>query len=126
MKRFGILVGGSVLFWFLLALPAHRIWGDSALVFSGAAILLCLIPTALTLLWGRWALGQSPEQQLLMVLGGTGVRMFFVLAGGLLLYLLVPYFQKQQSFWVWVLVSYLFTLALDTALVLSGKQTVTN
>jgi hypothetical protein len=123
MRRLGILVGGSLLFWLLTALPARHIWGDRAIAFSGVAISLCVVPTALTLLWSRWALAQGPEQQLVMVLGGTGVRMFFVLAGGLLLYLLVPYFQNQQSFWVWVLVSYLFTLALEMTLMLSqGPQ----
>jgi hypothetical protein len=55
-------------------------------------------------------------------LGGTGVRMFFVLAGALLLYFLVPYFQNQKTFWMWVLISYLFTLALEMTLILSPAQ----
>src|SRR5262249_60056255 len=111
----------SVLFWCLAAVPARHWLGDSAAVFSGIALLLCLVPTGVTLLWAGWSLRRSPEHQLLMVLGGTGVRMFFVLAAGLVLYFQVPYFQAQ-SFWIWVLVAYLFTLALEVSLVLSGRS----
>jgi hypothetical protein len=50
-----------------------------------------------------------------VVLGGTGLRLFFVLGAGLVLTGAVPYFQLQ-SFWVWVLVFYLFTLALEMLL----------
>src|SRR5262245_31272510 len=121
MRRLGMLAGGSLVFWFLLAVPARYWLGDSAAVFLGVGLLLCLVPTAATLLWAGWSLKQSPEQQLLMVLGGTGVRMFFVLAAGLLLYSQVPYFQ-EQSFWIWVLVAYLCTLALEVALVLSRRS----
>src|SRR6516162_668212 len=117
MRRLGILIGGSLAFWVLVALPARQLWGESAAVFFGVGILLCLIPTALTMVWAKWALDRSAEQQLLMVLGGTGVRLFFVLTSGLLLYFLVPYFQGHQSFWVWILVAYLFTLVLEVSLI---------
>jgi len=122
MRRLAILVSGSLCFWLLAALPARHVWGDSALVFSGVSVLLCLVPTALTLSWANWAMEQAPQQQLLVVLGGTGLRMFFVLFGGVLIYFLVPYFQNQQSFWIWVLISYLVTLTLEMALVLAARR----
>jgi hypothetical protein len=125
MRRLGIFVSGCLVFWLAVALPARHVWGDSAAVFSGVAILLCLIPTAATFVWAQWALAHSPEQQLWMVLGGTGIRMFFVLTGGGLLYWLVPYFQQSQSFWIWILISYLFTLSLEMALVVSQKHSPT-
>src|SRR5262249_45866331 len=125
MRQLGILAGSSALFWILIAVPVRYFGGESAAVFSGVGVLLCLIPTSLTLFWSRWALQRSPEQQLLMVLGGTGVRMFFVLIAGLALYSLVPYFQVP-SFWVWILVAYLFTLALEVGLVLTQRRVAQN
>ena len=44
--------------------------------------LLCLAPAVVTLLWGERALRQSADKQLVMILGGTGFRMAFVLLAG--------------------------------------------
>jgi hypothetical protein len=108
-----LLIGGALAFWLLAGLPA--------LVFSGAAVLLCLPPMAATLLWAGWVRDKAPADQMIMIAGSTGVRMAFVLGGGLALFLAVPYFQGQVAFWVWVLVVYLFTLALDVALMLAMR-----
>jgi hypothetical protein len=118
-KRVITLIGGSLLAWALLAYPARHLWGDSALVYSAVAVALCLVPTAATMLWAGWALRQSPEQQLVMVLGGTGVRMGVVLGAGLVLTSFVPFFG-QQSFWLWLLLFYLITLTLEMVLVVGG------
>jgi hypothetical protein len=120
IKRVGLLVGCTVVAWFLTAIPAHLLGSETALAYAAVALALCLGPTALTLLWADWAYRQSPEQQLTMVLGGTGVRMGLVLGVALLLYMMLPYFQ-QQSFWIWLLVFYLLTLALEMVLVVKGK-----
>jgi hypothetical protein len=124
MRRVGTFLGGALLFGILVGTPARYMWGEPALVFFVVALLLCLVPTTLTLVWAEWALTGSPEQQLTMVLGGTGVRMFAVLTGGAVLYWFVPYFQNQQSFWIWVLICYFFTLALEMGLVLSKRPKV--
>jgi hypothetical protein len=121
MRRVGLLVIGSLVFWVLVAVPSRHLWGDSAAVFSGTAVILCLIPTAATMLWANWAFDRAADQQIVMVLGGTGLRMFVVLFGGLALYTLIPYFQEHQGFWLWVLTTYLFTLALEMTLVLKGR-----
>lgn len=124
--RVGYLLGGSLLFWLALVIPAQLLWGNKALVMQSLlALVLCLVPTTVTLLWGQWATRQAPELQLAVVLGGTLLRMVFVLAAGLIVYFRVPSFQ-ETAFWVWVLVFYLFTLALETTLLLVGKAPAGN
>ena len=121
IRRLLFLVGGSAAFWLLVGLPARHLGGgDSAVVYLGTGLLLCLVPGAITLVWGEQALRQSVDKQLLLVLGGTGVRMVFVLLVGWILFLWVPYFQ-QQSFLIWLVVGYLFTLVLDLTLLLAGR-----
>jgi hypothetical protein len=122
IQRLLLLLGGSIAFWLLVALPARHLGGgDAAVVFSGTAILLCLVPMAVTLLWGEYALKRSPDQQLILVLGGTGLRMALVLVGGWTLYQWVPYYHGHESFLLWLVVAYLFTLALDMTLLLAGR-----
>lgn len=120
-KRVGMLVAVSLFAWAALGYSAWRVMqDDTAIVYSTVAVLLCLVPTTATMLWAGWAYRQSPEQQLWMVLGGTSVRMGLVLGVGLALYALVPYFN-QQSFWVWLLVFYLLTLAVEMVLVVKTQ-----
>ncbi len=122
IRRLLLLIGGALAFWLLVGLPAHAFGGgDKALVFSGVAVLLCLPPMILSLVWAEFALKKDPQQQIVMVAGGTGLRIFFVLAGGMVLYLCVPYFQNELAFWIWVMVVYPVTLALDVALILAAR-----
>jgi hypothetical protein len=120
--RLGWLIGLSLALWVVVAVPSRWLWGDAAAVYSGVALLLCLAPTALTLVWSDWAFRQSAVQQLVVVLGGTGVRMAFVLAAAWALVTWVPYFQLQPGFWAWVLGAYLATLALETVLMVRGRS----
>jgi hypothetical protein len=109
-------------FWLLVGLPARLLGGgDAALVYSGTALLLCLVPAVLTLLWADSALKGPIDQQLVFVMGSTGMRMFVVLGSAWALYASVPYYQAHAGFWVWVLVGYLFTLALDLVLLTSSR-----
>jgi hypothetical protein len=120
-KRLLLLAGGALAFWAVVAVPARHLGGGAdAVAYSGSALLLCLVPMALTLAAADLALRRDPRTFLLAVLGGTGARMFLVLAGGGLLAALVPYY-RDQAFWVWLLVCYLATLALDVALLLAGR-----
>ena len=129
MRRLAILIGGSLGFWLLIAVATRWYYsrqgegdfGDAVAVYSGVAIALCLLPTTITLVWSVWGLRKSPEQQLAVVLGGTGIRMFVVLAVAYVLYGNVGYFQQHAGFWMWILIGYLFTLALETMLVLGGQ-----
>lgn len=116
IRTLSLLMIGTMSLWLLLAWPTYYFLGGSvAMALSGAAAVLCLVPTTLTLAWALWAFRAQPEQQFLAVMGGTGVRLGFVIATGLALYFLVPVFQNQ-GFWLWVVVFYLFTLALEMVL----------
>jgi hypothetical protein len=122
IRRLLLLLTGSLAFWVLAGVPARHLGGgDAALVYSGTALLLCLVPAAATLVWAGKALQGTVDQQLVLVLGGTGIRMFAVLGAAWLLYEWVPYYRAHAGFWVWILVCYLFTLTLDVALMLSVR-----
>jgi len=90
---------------------------------SAIAAVLCLSPAALTLTLSYFTFQKKPQDQLWIVLGGTGIRMGTVLGLGLVLSWLEPHFQ-QISFWAWVLVFYLFTLGLEVVLLMLGKRAV--
>jgi hypothetical protein len=120
IRPFLWLVGGAVLFWALLTVPARLIWPDDpVLLWSTTAAVLCLAPTAVTLAWTHGAFRGKPEQQLLAVFGGAAVRMGVVLAVGMVLFLNVEAFEHQR-FAILIVVYYLFTLALEMALLARG------
>jgi hypothetical protein len=122
IRRLLLLLSGSLAFWVLAGIPARLLGGgDAALAYSGTALLLCLIPAAITLAWADRALRGSIDQQLVLVLGGTGLRMVTVLGAAWGLYAWVPYYHGSTGFWIWVLAAYLFTLALEMTLVLAGR-----
>lgn len=122
-RRLLFLVGGCAAFCLFVGLPARHLGGgDRALVYVATALLLCMVPATITLVWGERALSQSPDRQLILVLGGTGVRMAFVLLAGWALFQWAPYYEQQASFLIWLLVCYLFTLALDMTLLLAGRS----
>ncbi len=121
MSRLLYLLFGAALCWLALALPARWLWGDAALAQSLAALGLCLVPGLATVLLGGWAARRSPEEQMLVLLGSTALRMVFVLAGGLALFFRVNRFH-EASFWGWVLVFYLLTLALEMGLLLKARS----
>jgi hypothetical protein len=124
-RRLLYLLAGSLVFWLLVTLPARRLGGgDLAVLYTGTALAICLVPTLATLVWAQWAWHRSPQHQLAAVMGGMGLRMAFVLVLGWTLYQFVPYYQEQLAFWIWLLVFYLFTLALDMTLLLAGRPTV--
>lgn len=123
IRRLLFLVGGCGAFWLLVGLPARHLGGgDAALVFLGTALLICLAPAIATLVWGERALRQSADKQLILVLGGSGVRMAFVLLVGWILHQWAPYYRRQAGFLLWLVVGYLFTMALDIALMLAGSS----
>jgi hypothetical protein len=123
IRRLALLIAGTMAFWALLALVAQAMWGRDSLVQSAVAAGLCLVPAAATFVWAAWAYRQSTDKQFAMVLGATGVRIFVVLVGAFVLYTSVPYFRQDVApgFLVWVAIFYLFTLALETVLALSGR-----
>jgi hypothetical protein len=122
IRRLLLLLSGSLAFWVLVGIPARLLGGgDAALVYSGTALLLCLVPAAITLVWADRALRGTIDKQLVLVLGGTALRMIAVLGAAWLLYEWVPAYRAAAGFWIWVLAAYLFTLALEMTLVLAGR-----
>jgi hypothetical protein len=121
-KSLGVLVAGTLAFWLVVVVPARLLWGDSAVLFSSVAAALCLIPTAATLPWTQRSFRGTPEQQLLAVMGGMGVRMAFVVAVGMVLFHGFSEFNYQR-FWLWIIFFYLFTLALEMVLLVKSAPT---
>lgn len=123
VRQVALLIGGTLGLWLLALYPAVELGGETALVHSAVAMAMCLLPAVFTLVLANWACSQSPDQQLLLILGGGGVRMLAVLSVGLLLSTSVPYFQPL-AFWIWVLVFYLYILGLEVALLVAGRTPV--
>jgi hypothetical protein len=122
IKRLGLLIGGSLIAWALLVYPAFLLGGEVGVAYSAFAASLCLAPALATMAAAEWAFRRSPDLFFLLVFGGTGVRMFVVLGVALAVRHNLPYFQ-QGGYWLWVLVCYLITLALETTLLLAGRTT---
>jgi hypothetical protein len=116
------LVGGTLAFGVVVAIAARAAWGDTAVIYAATATALCLIPAALTFVGTTLTASQSADKQLIMMMGGTGLRLAVVLAGGFVLVQWVPYYRDDHTpgFWVYVGVLYLFTLALETVLTVAG------
>lgn len=120
MQPLTILIAGTLAFGVALVYPVHELWGTTAVMQEGVSLLLCLVPATATLAWAARAGTQSAEQRLLVVLGGMGIRMVFVLGAGLLLYSIWGALQ-QPAFWVWLLVFYLCTLTLEMVLLVTWR-----
>jgi hypothetical protein len=122
MRSVLTLIVAAAGFWVLTAIPARQLLGGEwTYVYSGTAMLLCLVPAVLTLLWATRVAARDPQQVPLAVLGGTGVRMFGVLLVALLLVQKVPLYREEGGFLLWLVVFYLFTLAAEMHLLLSGR-----
>jgi hypothetical protein len=122
IRRLAWFLTGALVLWAGLAwvLRGKDFAPDTTVLTVAAG--LCLVPSLVTLAWASWSIGRAPEQQLLATLGGTGLRMFVVLAVGLVLTSAIPYFaQQQQGFWVSVLIFYLLYLGLEVAILLIGR-----
>ena len=117
-KSLAVLVLGLLGFWLLVTYPAKLLWGDSAVLFSSVAGLICLLPTALTLVWSQRAFKGAAEQVLLAVMGGMSVRLIFVIGVGLWLFNSLAEFNYKR-FWIWIIVYYLLTLVLEMYVLLT-------
>jgi hypothetical protein len=117
-RRLTFFLGGAAAFWLLMALPAQLLGGRQSVAYSAAAMGICLVPATLSLIL---ASSGPPSQQMVRVLGGTGLRMVGAIGGGLALYLTVPYFARF-GFWAWMLVAYSFTLGWEVVLLVVERR----
>lgn len=116
-RKWIVFLGLSLAGWFAAAALGVQLSGDESVwLISGAALALVMVPMFITLVLIQWALRGSPENQLLAVLGGTGIRMAVVSVAAILLYLEVPDLHRP-GFLYWVIGLYLVTLTLEVVLV---------
>lgn len=115
MKNLLILIGLPVLLWAILLYPAQRIWGDDALMHSGVALALCLVPAVVTFV-ATSRLTKTTDQRMLAALGSTGLRMAFVLGIGMILNSQLPE-KFPNAFLYWLALFYLVILGLEVGLV---------
>ena len=120
MKRQGVLsdvvrvVGASMVFSCLLAVPAWAVAGSKGLVGVGASAVLCVVPACIVLLLK----GVAGESQPLLVLVAGGVRMFFVFAGVFAARQIAPEYGVKE-FFGWLVLFYMFVLAVESFFALS-------
>lgn len=116
------LVLAAAALWALAAVPARHFGGDESAVHGAVAVLLCLVPGVLTLIWAAWVARSDPRQLPVVALGASGVRMFVVAGAACALYLGVPPFRAEIGFLIWVLGAYLSLLAVELWLLLGWRQ----
>lgn len=108
LAEFGWLFGLGIGFAAVLAGPAWWLAGSKGLTGLTVSAALCLIPSCLAVLFKAWA-GDSATTTLV----SSGLRLFFVMAGALVAKFVVTGYGMRE-FFVWLIVFYLFSLAVET------------
>jgi hypothetical protein len=113
------LVVASVVFALLLAGPAWLVAETKGLIGLAVSAVLCTVPGCLVVAFK----GLAGGSQATLILAAGGLRMFFVLLGALGAKFVVSGYGLKE-FFVWLILFYLFTLAIETKslLVASDKQ----
>jgi hypothetical protein len=115
MRQLALLVGVPVALWGLLLYPSWRMWGDEAVLQSGVALGLCLVPAIVTLA-GIERFAQTHEARALAALAATGIRMAVCMGGGMLLHTTWPD-RFPMAFLYWLAFFYLVILGLEVSLI---------
>jgi hypothetical protein len=125
IRQLAWLAGGVVVLWLLTLYPADVLWGAFGLGCTSFAAGVCFVTAALTLFLAERVRQQAPNLFRLALLANGGLRMTMVLAAGLLVTVAVlPKFPGSDPivFWLSLLVFYLYTLVLETVLLLRGTM----
>jgi hypothetical protein len=113
-----LLLGITALAWIVLAIPAWRLWGTETLLFSGVAAAICSVAAIGSIGVTGLASARAADQRLYAMLAGSMGRTVLVLLIGLVLYLEVPPFAREDGFLYWLLIFYLLTLVTEKSLLL--------
>ena len=104
---------------------AASISREQVLAIHSMATGLCLAPMFVTCYWTRRAKRSTPEKQLLALIGGICLRMFFVLGAGMILTRTMELLSQHETlFWLWVLVVYLVTLGVEIGILAFEQDTI--
>jgi hypothetical protein len=115
VKQAFAVAATAVGLWLLLLYPAYLAGGVDGLQGLTIAAVLCTVPGVLVSLMASFV-SQTDQQAMLLIIGGSTVRMLFVLIGILMVNALLP----GLGFWgftVWVIAFYLVLLSVETFLV---------
>jgi hypothetical protein len=105
---------GIAALWLLAAAPAHYYFGTAGIKATAVSAVSCLLAGWVTF-WITNRLKQ-PRMQAFAVLIGTGIRGIFALAGAIVMDGLLD--LPHQNYLIWLGLFYLFSLALETALLM--------
>ena len=111
--QLSVLVIGGVGLWALLAGPAWLLAGTIGLIGLTISAVLCLSPALVAVGFDKLF---TPSQSVLFLVS-TGLRFGLILASALVAKVSRPEFGLLE-FYVWLIVFYLFTLAVETWLLL--------
>jgi hypothetical protein len=126
-RTLGFFLAGALVGWAVLAGVGHALYPDKdfGLLCAGLAGLIAIVPTAMSLLMTLWSNNKTGSEQLMALVGGMGLRMLVVLGTSLAVFVPESPFHLPQlredrnrelTFWAFVLISYLATLAWETFL----------
>jgi len=112
---------GYVAGWLAIVGFCYLRWQKEGLLCAAITGGICLVPTSISLAWSLLAASRSGPEQLLALMGGMGLRMLFVLAVGLLVFLSWKNWfeepkEREYAYWGSLLVGYLMGLGLETFL----------
>lgn len=113
LAKCGQLTAAAVGLWILCVAPAWSLGGRDGLVGLTVAGLLCLVPGWLVFFAASRC--SDTTKMALVALGGTGLRLVFVLIGALVVRDNFPNLGFRE-FVVWLLVFYLAMLLVETLL----------
>jgi hypothetical protein len=121
-RTLSYFLAGAFAGWLLLAGVGYALSPNDQFGLLCAAIVgpICIVPTTISLVMALWSSSRSSSEQLMAVVGGMGVRMAAVLGLSMLVFFNLPQVRENRTreltFWAFVLIGYLATLALETAL----------
>ncbi len=125
IRQLAWLAGAVSAGWLLTLYPAFAFRGEFGLGCTSFAAGLCYVTAALTLLLAERVRRQSPNLFQMALLANGGLRITVVVAVGLLASVAVlPQVDKADllTLWISLLVFYLYTLVLETVLLLRGTM----